>query len=37
MSAKQHFTTEQAYEIGDSLGIDWRRFDVEQFRMGFGC
>ena len=34
MSAKQHFTTEQAHEIGDRLGIDWSRFDVEQFRMG---
>ncbi|MBW4056128.1 MAG: hypothetical protein HIU83_12160 [Proteobacteria bacterium] len=34
MSAKQHFTIEQAHEIGDSLGIDWSRFDVEQFRMG---
>jgi hypothetical protein len=34
MSAKQHFTTEQAHEIGDRLGIDWSRFEVEQFRMG---
>lgn len=34
MSAKQHFTTEQARKIGDKLGIDWSRFDVEQFCMG---
>ena len=34
MSAKQVFTTRQAHEIGDSLNIDWNRFDVEQFRMG---
>ncbi len=34
MSAKQHFTTEQARKIGDKLGIDWSRFNVEQFRMG---
>ena len=34
MSAKNSFTTEQAREIGDKLGIDWTRFDVEQFRMG---
>jgi len=34
MSAKQNFTTEQAREIGGKLGIDWSRFDVEQFRMG---
>jgi hypothetical protein len=30
----KHFTTEQAKEIGEALGIDWSRFDVEQFRMG---
>jgi hypothetical protein len=34
MSAKKHFTVEQAREIGDKLGIDWSHFDVEQFRMG---
>lgn len=34
MSAKSHFTNEQARNIGDTLGIDWTRFDVEQFRMG---
>ena len=34
MSAKKHFTTEQALHIGGTLGIDWSRFDVEQFRMG---
>jgi len=34
MSAERHFTTEQAKDIGDGLGIDWSRFDVEQFRMG---
>ena len=34
MSAKEHFTTEKAREIGDKLNIDWSRFDVEQFRMG---
>lgn len=34
MSAKQHFTTEQARKIGDKLGIDWSRSNVEQFRMG---
>ena len=34
MVAKKHFTTEQAREIGDKLGIDWIRFNVEQFRMG---
>jgi len=34
MSAKKQFTTEQARQIGEMLGIDWKRFDVEQFRMG---
>jgi len=34
MSAKEHFTTEEAREIGGAVGIKWDRFDVEQFRMG---
>jgi hypothetical protein len=34
MSSKKTFTTDQAREIGEKLGIDWARFDVEQFRMG---
>jgi len=34
MPAKKGFTTEQAREIGNALGIDWGQFDVEQFRMG---
>lgn len=31
---KAKFTAEVAKEIGERLGIDWSRFDVEQFRMG---
>ena len=34
MESKKHFTTEEAKEIGEKLGIDWTKFDVEQFRMG---
>lgn len=34
MTAKQHFTRDEARHIGESLGIDWSAFDVEQFRMG---
>jgi len=34
MSAKPHFTDEEAQQIGEQLGIDWSKFDVEQFRMG---
>lgn len=32
--AKQVFTPEQAKEVGEGLGIDWSKFDVEQFRRG---
>lgn len=28
------FTTDEAKKIGDTLGIDWSKFDVEQFRIG---
>ena len=28
------FTSEEAKNIGDQLGIRWDKFDVEQFRMG---
>jgi len=31
---KKHFTTEEAKQIGEALGIDWSKFDVEQYRMG---
>lgn len=32
--AKDHFTAEEARRIGDALGVDWKKFDVEQFRTG---
>jgi len=31
---KKVFTSEQAKEIGEKLGIKWDKYDVEQFRMG---
>ncbi|MGE5403728.1 MAG: DUF5661 family protein [Candidatus Saccharibacteria bacterium] len=34
MSEKKVFTAEQAKEYGEKLGIDWSKFDVEQFRRG---
>lgn len=34
MTSKQTFTTEQAKQIGEQLGLDWTLFDVEQFRRG---
>jgi hypothetical protein len=35
-STTEHFTVEQAHEIGTTIGIDWTTspFDVDQFRMG---
>ena len=34
MTNRKHFTTEEAKQIGEALGIDWSQFDVEQYRMG---
>lgn len=34
MTGSKRFTTEEARRIGEALGIDWSKFDVEQFRMG---
>lgn len=34
MKPKKRFSTEEAKRIGKALGIDWKNFDVEQFRMG---
>ena len=34
MESKKSFTAEEAKEIGEKLGIDWSKFDVEQFRKG---
>ncbi|HEY5562985.1 MAG TPA: DUF5661 family protein [Clostridiaceae bacterium] len=34
MSKKKIFTREQAKGIGENLGINWSKFNTEQFRMG---
>jgi hypothetical protein len=34
MSGKKKFTAAEAKAIGEKLGLDWSKFDVEQFRMG---
>ncbi len=34
MSGESHFTAEEAAEIGHRLGIDWKAFDVDEFRRG---
>jgi hypothetical protein len=32
--AKKVFTAEEAKVIGEKLGVDWSKFDVEQYRTG---
>ena len=34
MTMKKSFNAKEAREIGDKLGITWKDYDVEQFRMG---
>ncbi|MFC2123161.1 DUF5661 family protein [Bacteroidota bacterium] len=34
MTSIKHFTAEEAKQIGETLSIDWSKFDVEQYRMG---
>jgi hypothetical protein len=34
MTAKTHFSADEAKRIGDAIGVTWQDFDVEQFRMG---
>lgn len=34
MSSEKHFTEDDAKRIGEALGIDWSKWDVEQFRRG---
>lgn len=31
---KEHFTSEEAKEVGEKIGIKWDKFDVDQFRRG---
>jgi hypothetical protein len=34
MSEKKVFTVDEAKKYGEQLGVDWSKFDVEQFRSG---
>ena len=34
MSRLKNFTIQEAKKNGEALGIEWTRWDVEQFRMG---
>ena len=34
MSEKRRTTSEEAKRVGDEIGVDWSRFDLEEFRAG---
>jgi hypothetical protein len=34
MTEKRTTTIEEARRVGDAIGVDWTRFDLEQFRAG---
>jgi hypothetical protein len=34
MTEKQRTTSDEARRVGDEIGVDWSRFDLEQFRLG---
>lgn len=36
ITESKKFTSDEAREIGDSLGVDWSKVDLEQFRIGLG-
>jgi hypothetical protein len=34
MGEERRTTAEEARRVGDAIGVDWDRFDLEQFRAG---
>ena len=34
MTETRRTTIEEAQRVGDAIGVDWTRFDLEQFRFG---
>jgi tetrahydromethanopterin S-methyltransferase subunit G len=34
MTEERRTTTEEAKRVGDEIGVDWSRFELEQFRAG---
>ena len=34
MSESHRTSVEEARRVGDAIGVDWNRFDLEQFRAG---
>ena len=35
MSERRRTTAEEARRVGDTIGVDWNCFDLEQFRTGW--
>jgi hypothetical protein len=33
LAGSKHFSVEEAKRIGEALGIDWSKFDVEQLEL----
>jgi Protein of unknown function (DUF5661) len=34
VSGERRTTPDEARQVGDQIGVDWNRFDLEQFRAG---
>ena len=34
MNGERRTTLDEARQVGDEIGVDWNRFDLEQFRSG---
>jgi hypothetical protein len=34
MAGTRRTTSEEAQRVGDEIGVDWNRFELEQFRLG---
>jgi len=34
MAEERRTSTDEARRVGDEIGVDWERFDLEQFRAG---
>jgi hypothetical protein len=34
MTGSQRTSVDEARRVGDAIGVDWNRFDLEQFRAG---
>ncbi len=34
MTEARRTSSEEARRVGDAIGVDWKRFDLEQFRAG---